>query len=178
MPTLKDLEHLKDRGDIANLLNRFEMWGDVAEIGVDMGHYAFAILKMWKGHKYYAVDFWDKQDPSVYNESGNFDFPKSYQMVRDLAKHDHRLVMMKMMSVEAAKLIPDRSLDWVWIDANHQHDPVLLDMDTWFPKVRPGGVFSGHDYWQPQLKSAVDSWMEQHGIKFAVVDSSWWSVKP
>jgi predicted O-methyltransferase YrrM len=53
---------------------------------------------------------------------------------------------MKMTSLEAAALIPDGSLDLVFIDAAHDYPSVRADIDAWRPKVRAGGVLSGHDY--------------------------------
>lgn len=59
----------------------------------------------------------------------------------------------------AAKLFADHSLDFVFIDANHEYDSVVHDLATWAPKVKPGGLFAGHDYqghgWDG-VKMAVD----------------------
>ncbi len=50
------------------------------------------------------------------------------------------------LSWEGAALYGDRSLDWVYIDADHHYEPVCRDIDAWLPKVKPGGVIAGHDY--------------------------------
>lgn len=60
--------------------------------------------------------------------------------------------IMKMTSEEAANLIhPDRKFDFVFIDGAHNYDDVKKDFTLWLPKVKPGGVFFGHDYpnWPP-----------------------------
>lgn len=49
-------------------------------------------------------------------------------------------------SVDAAKTVPDGSLDFVYIDGNHGYTAVLDDLAAWTPKVRRGGFISGHDY--------------------------------
>lgn len=52
---------------------------------------------------------------------------------------------LKMLSLEAAKLFPDASLDLVFIDGHHGYSFVRADIEAWLPKVRPGGVLCGHD---------------------------------
>lgn len=54
--------------------------------------------------------------------------------------------IMRTFSVKAALEVPDGSLDFVFIDANHVYDAVIEDLTTWSPKVRPGGLIAGHDY--------------------------------
>lgn len=47
----------------------------------------------------------------------------------------------------------------VFIDAMHDRENVKLDIQRWWPRVRPGGVLAGHDYahehW-PGVKQAFD----------------------
>jgi hypothetical protein len=48
--------------------------------------------------------------------------------------------------MNALKLFPDNSLDFVYIDGNHDFLNIIQDIDGWKKKVRPGGILSGHDY--------------------------------
>lgn len=74
-------------------------------------------------------------------------------------------------SVDAAKTVPDGSLDFVYIDANHGEAFVRQDLDAWVPKVRSGGLIAGHDYIyraeKPhiQVKAAVDKFIADHQIE-------------
>lgn len=54
--------------------------------------------------------------------------------------------IVRAFSVDAAKDVADRSLDFVFIDGNHVYEAVLEDLAAWVPKVRPGGLVAGHDY--------------------------------
>jgi hypothetical protein len=61
-------------------------------------------------------------------------------------------------SVAAADFFADGSLAWVHIDARHDYDSVVADINAWAPKVRPGGWLSGDDYqddWWPGVVRAV-----------------------
>jgi predicted O-methyltransferase YrrM len=58
-----------------------------------------------------------------------------------------RVRHLRMTSVEASSLVAgEPPFDLVFIDADHHHEFVLQDIDSWRPRVRPGGVLSGHDY--------------------------------
>jgi hypothetical protein len=172
-----DLKTMTSRCDVAHVLNKYGLTREVAEIGADMGHFASAVLAAWKGKAYYAVDLWSKQDPRIYPET-HFDHEASFRCALELAQKDRRLELIRLHSVTASALFEDSSLDWVWIDANHEYQPVMDDMNAWWPKVKPGGVFSGHDYPLPTVRPAVNRWMIAHKIPFVVSDSSWWSIKP
>lgn len=47
-------------------------------------------------------------------------------------------------SVEAAKLFADASIDWWFYDA--RHTTTGENIDVWLPKMKPNGLFTGHDY--------------------------------
>ena len=61
-------------------------------------------------------------------------------------------------SHHAAQLFPDKSVNFVFLDAAHDFENVNSDLAYWMPKVRSGGWIAGDDYcdiW-PGVKRAVD----------------------
>lgn len=58
-------------------------------------------------------------------------------------------------SAESAAKFDDASIDMVFIDAAHEYDPVVRDLKAWMPKVKPDGIFSGHDYDYGPVANAV-----------------------
>ncbi|MEO8075150.1 MAG: class I SAM-dependent methyltransferase [Acidobacteriota bacterium] len=62
-------------------------------------------------------------------------------------------------SITASGLFADRSIDWVHLDARHDHQHVTADIVSWLPKVKAGGWLSGDDYdpvkW-PEVVRAVN----------------------
>lgn len=59
-------------------------------------------------------------------------------------------------SAAAAKFIPDGACYFVFIDAAHDRDSVLADIRAFAPKVAPGGILAGHDYFSfAGVKQAV-----------------------
>ena len=82
-------------------------------------------------------------------------------------------------SVKGAELYEDESLDFVFIDAGHLYHEVIADMNAWYPKVKSGGIFSGHDYWPGSwdtVVNAVNDWM--NGKPFDVSEGCWIYKKP
>jgi predicted O-methyltransferase YrrM len=51
-----------------------------------------------------------------------------------------------MTSEQAAHAMPDNTLDFCYIDADHSYDGVKKDLNIWLPKVKSGGIICGHDY--------------------------------
>jgi hypothetical protein len=49
-------------------------------------------------------------------------------------------------SVTASTFFPDRSIDWVHLDARHDREHVKADVAAWLPKVKANGWLSGDDY--------------------------------
>ena len=48
--------------------------------------------------------------------------------------------------MDAVKDFEDGSLDFVYIDGNHDFKNVANDIVEWQKKVRVGGIVAGHDY--------------------------------
>lgn len=49
-------------------------------------------------------------------------------------------------SLRASKFYVDGSLDLVFLDSSHRYAETRAEIAAWLPKVRPGGVFAGHDF--------------------------------
>jgi hypothetical protein len=58
-------------------------------------------------------------------------------------------------SAEAAARFADGSVDFVWLDAGHDHASVAADIAAWLPKVKPGGVMGGDDWPMEGVARAV-----------------------
>ena len=72
---------------------------------------------------------------------------------------------VQAISWEAAEHYADESCDFVFIDAAHDYTSVMKDLQAWYPKVKQGGVFAGHDYaWGVDVKRAVDEFMDGRPI--------------
>lgn len=121
-----------------------------------------------------CVDTWmgsieHQNDPFVLSDMLYFEFLKNTESLR------HIIRPIRSTSLDAAKLYGDESLDFVFIDASHEYEDVMNDIITWFPKVKNGGVISGHDYRGdfPGVIRAVNDFFEQKKIKFEQFLDCW-----
>lgn len=99
------------------------------------------------------------------------------QFAERVGANAERCTMMRMRSVEAATHVADASLDLVFIDAAHDYENALCDIKTWWPKLRPGGYLTGHDYSHafPGVHRAVAACFPL--LRVAVMPDSVWAVE-
>lgn len=115
-----------------------------AEIGVWRGEYSEQFCRANPGLHLTCVDAWTPYpDYSSYRRPSQFEEAEAEARGR-LAKY--ACTLLKGFSLDIVKRIPNESLDFVYIDANHNFDAVMQDIIQWATKVRVGGVISGHDY--------------------------------
>ena len=90
-----------------------------------------------------------------------------------------RIEWLIMPSVEAAERLKDGALDYVFIDACHNYEPVKADIEAWYPKVRSGGIVAGHDF-SVHFEGVKQSVRERFGEDgFSVARGKvWWMRKP
>jgi hypothetical protein len=121
-----------------------------AEIGVAAGEYSLEIcennpqlVKMW------GIDPW-----TPYKEYHDYTREKTFLSLQEGAINKLSSYpfyeFIREFSMDAIKRFDDNSLDFVYIDANHQDPYVSEDVYEWAKKVRPGGIISGHDWQQPR----------------------------
>jgi predicted O-methyltransferase YrrM len=153
-----------------------------AEIGVLYGDTSEYLLKELPDLTLYSVDPYLEYND--YKEDRNQNSLSEYEQITrsKLARFGNRSEIMKMFSLDAAKLIPDESLDFVFIDANHDYEFVKEDINAWFPKVRRDGIVSGHDYKSFEgVTKAVDEFClakNIQGFYTPITSDVWFFVKP
>lgn len=115
-----------------------------AEIGVERGIFSSTIVKANEGVELFCVDPWEAYDG--YSDSlSSKDLPMKFLEAQErLAGYNVHFV--RKYSMDAVKDFADESLDFVYIDGNHNLPWVMDDIIQWEKKVRPGGIVSGHDY--------------------------------
>jgi hypothetical protein len=131
-----------------------------AELGVADGNFSRDILE-WPISKLYLVDAWQNL-----NQKGDGGYPQEWhdenlRKTREkIAKYGDRAVILRGLTYLMAEQIPDKSLGFVNVDADHSEDGVLRDLTAWWPKLVKGGVLAMHDY------SNADYGVSQAATKF------------
>lgn len=157
-----------------------------AEIGVERGYYSESLFKAIPDLKLFLIDAW-----KAYR--GYRDHVRQEKLDGFFAETQERLkgrngVYIRKYSADALKDIPNGSLDFVYIDANHEFAYFAFDIVNWTKKVRIGGIVAGHDYRRTKegindVKDVVQAYMYAKGVEkwFVINDHgtppSWFFIK-
>jgi len=118
-----------------------------AEVGVEAANTSQRLLERNPTLSYIGVD------PYVNNDGLYEDVTRRLEVYTTAG----RFTLHRSTSLAAADAVADGSLDLVFLDARHDYEAVAADMEAWRPKLRRGGVLSGHDFsWMfPTVAMAV-----------------------
>lgn len=187
-----NLSYVRTRTELPIILNRRSLTGKGVEVGVWKGEFSIFLLENWKGEKLYSVDPWKNFASDEYVDDMNIDqndFDEIYNGVSKLlTKYDDRSEIIRDVSTNAALSFEDNSLDFVYLDGRHDYEGVKEDIQSWYSKVKPGGLLSGHDYLDGIIgktdfgvKKAVDEFSKNNQLKLLVTDRdeypSWFILK-
>jgi len=150
-----------DRDDLAKVFRDLGYrYG--AEIGTANGVYAKILCQLVPGLHLLCIDPWQ-----AYHMISQEKCDERYAEARErLLPFNAELI--RKPSLEAVKDVPLASLDFVYIDGNHEFDAVMQDIIQWAPRVRPGGMVTGHDYYhfyRSGVIQAVDVYTRVHNIQ-------------
>ena len=111
-----------------------------AEIGTESGLFSEVLLKSNRGLRLYCVDAWKayrgyRDHVTQAKMDGFFE-----AATRRLQPYDCELI--RQFSMDAVKRFESGCLDFVYIDANHGFNWVVMDVIEWAKRVRAGGIVS------------------------------------
>jgi hypothetical protein len=159
------------------VVDRFSS-GRFVEVGTWLGksasYLAVEIINSGKDIKLDCVDTWRGSQEHL-----NMDLVKNDELYNQFLKNIEPVSVainpIRMDSVEASKLYDDESIDFVFIDASHDYENVKKDILAWYPKVKDGGVFAGHDYFSdwPGVMSAVNEFASSENYKIEANEYCW-----
>lgn len=170
---------------LIHLLNQYDH-AIGCEVGVHAGDTTKALLEYLPRIKvYHAVDPWssyEQYDGTKYRKPGHKvlkTWNQAKEKFMENTKPFHKKVSVyEMTSVEAAKKIKSGTLDWVFIDANHEYDYVKENLKLWSRRVKKDGIVAGHDYggkWVG-VKKAVDEYVPKKKLHIEQC-YVWWYIK-
>ena len=133
-----------------------EQGGIFVEIGTWTGNFSRRLLENTTCKKLYCVDpykhFTDDVYPDAINNLSQTDFDHVFETTRKtLERFGERVEFIRLCSSDAINLFKDGSLDFVYIDGNHDYKFVEEDIRLWYPKVKFGGYLCGDDVYSLNL---------------------------
>lgn len=157
-----------------------------AEIGVCDGHTSEVLLRNLPDLRLWMVDGWE---PYTGQSDLGTMTPERFQNFRNAAiwwtefAADRRHILQEA-SPGASHRFAAEFLDWAFIDANHLYEAVRNDVEAWWPKIRPGGLLTGHDYGTTKdltgewgVRRAVDTFAASVGCEVTRGDDGTWCIR-
>lgn len=184
MPELyKSIHGWFDWEDLYNeMVDRFHDNGYFIEIGCYKGKSGtyLAELILEKNANIY-VDYIDPWEKEISNSDLEEDKYRSIESIYEeflanlnkVTNGDDRFKVIRNQSQLEAKYYLDNSLDFVFVDGNHDPEPFMQDVKLYLPKIKKRGVIAGHDVNGPDVKEGLDI-LRQEGFEWYNSPPSSW----
>lgn len=160
------------------------------EIGVHDGDHALDMMENLPIEKLYLIDPWMSYE-DYYESVGN---PRKTTSALNermrvtqkiLKKYGNKVVFIRKLSEDAVGQFKDNSLDFVYIDGNHQYEFVKKDIEKYYPKIKKGGIIGGDDYTsssETELErfgvfKAVNEFFKKLKKEISFYERDWWVIK-
>ena len=146
------------RYDFLAFLVREFGWTFGAELGLWEGATVSHLLRACPSLMMVGVDLWEPQpdNPGPEGYEGWDHSQHESRCRRSCAPFGDRAWIIKGYTAEAAARVTDRSLDFVFIDADHSEKGCRADIEAWMPKIKADGWILGHDINWSGVRAAVD----------------------
>ena len=153
----------------------------VLEIGTYKGWNAKSILKELNVKELYIIDPYEEYEDYLKAENNKTKkFMENCRKIaeRRLFKWNNKLIWIKKKSGDAVNDIKDNSMDFIYIDGNHTYKYVLEDMNNYWPKLKKGGLFTGHDITNHRgVGEALFEFCKEKNITPIITKSCWIIIK-
>ena len=159
-----------------------------AEIGVCGGEHALSLLKTLKIDTLFLIDPYEMYE--IYANGDGNSYGKTQSSLSDsfiqakklLKPFEENIQWVKKLSDDAVKDIHE-SLDFVYVDGNHDYEFVKNDIKNYYPLLKKGGVIGGHDFYNGFTKShngvvtALTEFSVSKNIQLFIEQPDWWLYK-
>lgn len=143
-------EHCNFKPDIYQGLELLD-----CKVGIEIGvREAGNLRNLAKNSKFkegmlFGLDCWteDPERPEI-NDAGYTQNDLNNQYLGCVIRFSSNpfVKIVRNFSYEGSLLFEDNYFDFIYIDAAHDYESVVEDLNAWWPKLKKGGIFSGHDY--------------------------------
>lgn len=167
--------NIKRRDQFPALLNDLNLNGNWVELGVAKGHYSKVLLDRGKSSMLWSIDRW----------SDHHDIKQYFGAMSLFRPHHAKSTVVRASFEEVVDQFKNNYFDFIYIDGYaHTGQNGGSTLNAWYPKLKKGGVFAGHDYhqkWQPTIVE-VDKFFKNKSLKLNLTPAdefpSWWTIKP
>lgn len=159
------------RDDLAFLFDELN-FNVGAEVGIEQGLYSEVLCKANPSLELYCID--PLEPYAGYREHVSKDKMNKFYDTAQARLKPFNCTIVRKYSLDAVQNFDDNSLDFVYIDANHNFQNTTNDLIEWSKKVKVGGIIAGHDFvrnkkkdYKCHVKDVV------HGLTYAYDIKPW-----
>jgi hypothetical protein len=141
-----------------------------AEIGVFKGEFAEILLEKVTPSKLYLIDPWQGRIESGDKDGKNLQYIDGNSFYQSVIVPQftirENVILLRHFS-DILNTLPDNSLDWIYVDGDHQYRSVKYDLELCYKKVKQQGYILGHDYTNdmcPGVVKAVDEFCKEKNL--------------
>lgn len=154
-----------------DLLRHIPPGGDCCEVGVFAAEFAEKIAQICRPRRLILVDMFADQTFSCDVDGKNPTVASRDYMIEAalaVSRRHEGVEVYAGLSCDVLGGMPDDSLDFIYIDADHSYAGVSADLAQAWRIVRPGGFICGHDYTLNPARVGDASHYENFGVRRAV----------
>ncbi len=97
------------------------------------------------------------------------------RMSERLKGYSNRFTLIRKYSDDAVDLFEDEQFDFIFIDGLHTYDQLSKDCLNYYSKLKPGGIFSGHDFTAiPGVNKAAKEFAEKVNKQILTTECDVW----
>jgi hypothetical protein len=147
-----------------------------AELGVFVGDFSEVLLSL-SPRKLYLVDMFEGMHLSADHNGNNFRrvcLDTARNNLLEKYRDESRIEVVKTTTIDFLTSLPDDSLDFVYIDADHSYEAVASDIRLSCRKVKLNGHIMGHDYTTrlfPGVVRAVDEFCHEKALSIEALSN-------
>jgi hypothetical protein len=145
------LQNARVCADRYAVLEKLPKGGTAVEVGVAYGDFSRSILEALQPDTFIAIDNFGIRPE---------DEPWGRQLLKDngCSHYDYytgifrepiqagRMIVKKGLSWEMLEQLPDQSVDYMYVDADHSYSSVAKEVIALRSKIKPGGIVQFNDY--------------------------------
>jgi len=156
------------------------------ELGLFKAQSLLAVLQALPNVKLmYGVDSFEPYEDLIATDYYSRD-AKEMEIVKFLAYHNikysgvsDRVKVLEMKTGKALSKIKDNELDFIFIDSYLSYEQAFNEINSWYCKVKKGGIYAGHDARNKFIMQAVNDFIKKNKIKSRLVvwDDTWVFIK-
>lgn len=128
------------------------------EVGCQHGRSSIAISIAINNGTLYCIDRWDGNITYQPNSSRLYKYineqtlpgPGSVNTLETFVKNTESQKNIIPICGSSPQIVQDwaKPIDFIFLDASHENPNDRENIDFWLPKIKPGGIFLGHDWYE------------------------------